>query len=42
MPLMSSRIHQLAEQAAETTSTWGLFEFVVWFYLAWSVWQDVS
>ncbi|GAA5908287.1 hypothetical protein JCM6882_006792 [Rhodosporidiobolus microsporus] len=34
-------IHQLAERAAEETSSWAIFKFAVFFYLAWSIWQDV-
>ncbi|KAI5479161.1 hypothetical protein MNV49_004021 [Pseudohyphozyma bogoriensis] len=34
-------IHQLAEQASDNPSNWSVYIFVVFFYLSWSVWQDV-
>ncbi|KAK4699824.1 hypothetical protein P7C70_g6432, partial [Phenoliferia sp. Uapishka_3] len=34
-------IHQLAEGASESESSWAIFKFIVLFYLAYSVWTDV-
>ncbi|BGP15890.1 hypothetical protein JCM10213_003681 [Rhodosporidiobolus nylandii] len=34
-------IHVLAERAAEETSSWSIFKFSVFFWLAYSTWQDV-
>ncbi|GAA6022546.1 hypothetical protein JCM10207_006582 [Rhodosporidiobolus poonsookiae] len=34
-------IHQLADRAAEESSAWAVYKFLVAFWLAWSVWQDV-
>ncbi|KAI5478227.1 hypothetical protein MNV49_005292 [Pseudohyphozyma bogoriensis] len=33
-------IHQLAEGAQEDQSQWAVIKFLIWFWLAWSVWQD--
>ncbi|GAA6022552.1 hypothetical protein JCM10207_006583 [Rhodosporidiobolus poonsookiae] len=34
-------IHQLADRAAEELTSWGVYKFIISFWLAWSVWHDV-
>ncbi|GAA5873874.1 hypothetical protein JCM8547_008627 [Rhodosporidiobolus lusitaniae] len=34
-------LHLFAERAAEESSSWAIFKFLVFFYLSWSIWQDV-
>ncbi|KAI5479160.1 hypothetical protein MNV49_004020 [Pseudohyphozyma bogoriensis] len=40
--VMVAVIHQLAEQAADMPSSWGIFIFVLTFHMVWSVWLDAK